>query len=515
MALRLGLLTPSKLYYGAAEITRAYLGAVEVYSSSAPAWTPADLGAALSLWLDAADAATVTLNGSTVSQWRDKSGNGNHANQSTAANQPEIGAFTQNGLNLITVRNIPKFMSVANSPIMRMGFGVVNIRNTTSLSDILVIGSTSTNTHEFFIRNGSPQVSFDGLGATNGKYNLDGGAFSGFAEDHTASSLGCHIWGGVFASSNNLNNIISRPGGNVSSIGGDIGEIVWVTSELADADRQKLEGYLAWKWGLQANLPVNHPYRYDGTLFGYYKLWTPAEISTALWLDAADASTITLNGSTVSQWRDKSKNSRHVNQPTASKQPTYTLANQNGLNVISFDGNNRSLFASSSAINLPQPFSRFVAAQFLVKNNQSVLLDSDTTNTQCVFYNGETGTNWVVANGIVPAYTSYSYGTRDFLNHQHFHIVNGAESYWGLDGSSLTGPLSGGPGGQAGIRIGNIRTELAPLYSFNGRVFEIVLVSGIISTSDRQKLEGYLAWKWGTVASLPAGHPYKLVAPTV
>ena len=477
-------------------------------------WTPAQLSAAL--WLDAADPSTITLNGSTVSQWRDKSGNGNHANQAVAANQPEIGVFTQNGLSLITVRNRAKFMSVTNSPNMLMGFGVVNIRNTTSLSDILVIGSTSSNTHEFFIRNGAPQISFDGLGSTKGKYNIDGGAFSGFAEDHTASSLGCHIWGGVFESSNSLNNIISRSGGvPVSSIGADVGEILWFSSELSNTDRQKLEGYLAWKWGTVANLPSNHPYRYDGTLFGYSRLWTPAEISTALWLDAADDSTITLNGSTVSQWRDKSRNGRHVNQPTASKQPTYTLAGQNGLNVLSFDGNQRSLFASSSTINLLQPFSRFFAGQFLVKNNQSVVLDSDTNNTQCVFYNGEVGTSWVVANGIAPNFSSYSYGTRDFLNHQHFHIVNGAESYWGLDGSNPAGPLNGGPGTQAGIRIGHVRTELSPSYAFNGRVFEIVLVSGIINTQDRQKLEGYLAWKWGTVASLPSNHPYKNGAPTV
>ena len=244
--------------------------------------------------------------------------------------------------------------------------------------------------------------------------------------------------------------------------------------------------------------------------------WTPAELpNLALWLDAADASTITLNGSTVSQWRDKSPNARHVAQATAVKQPTYTLAAQNNLNVLSFDGNNKSLFASSGVINIPQPFSRFVAAQFLVKSNQSVFLDSDTLNTQCVFYNGETGTSWNVANGIAPAFMNYAYGTRDFLNHQHFHIINGADSYWGIDGSSPTGPVNGGPGGQAGIRIGHVRMEISPGYAFNGRVFEIVLVPYVISTSDRQKLEGYLAWKWGLEADLPAGHPYKTTPPTV
>ena len=34
-----------------------------------------------------------------------------------------------------------------------------------------------------------------------------------------------------------------------------------------------------------------------------------------------------------------------------------------------------------------------------------------------------------------------------------------------------------------------------------------------MSIEDRQKLEGYLAWKWGLQASLPSDHPYKSAAP--
>ena len=51
--------------------------------------------------------------------------------------------------------------------------------------------------------------------------------------------------------------------------------------------------------------------------------WTPADITTALWLDAADASTITHSGGTVSQWNDKSGNSRHVSQGVTAQQPTW------------------------------------------------------------------------------------------------------------------------------------------------------------------------------------------------
>jgi hypothetical protein len=34
-----------------------------------------------------------------------------------------------------------------------------------------------------------------------------------------------------------------------------------------------------------------------------------------------------------------------------------------------------------------------------------------------------------------------------------------------------------------------------------------------VSSTEQQKLEGYLAWKWGIQGSLVATHPYYLSAP--
>ena len=43
---------------------------------------------------------------------------------------------------------------------------------------------------------------------------------------------------------------------------------------------------------------------------------------------------------------------------------------------------------------------------------------------------------------------------------------------------------------------------------------EVILIDKVLTLSDREKLEGYLAWKWGLQANLPAGHTYKSAAPT-
>jgi hypothetical protein len=73
--------------------------------------------------------------------------------------------------------------------------------------------------------------------------------------------------------------------------------------------------------------------------------WTPADLgaSLALWLDADDASTITLNGSNVAQWSDKSGNDRHATQATAANQPTYTASAYAGKPAFTFDGVNDNL----------------------------------------------------------------------------------------------------------------------------------------------------------------------------
>jgi hypothetical protein len=44
------------------------------------------------------------------------------------------------------------------------------------------------------------------------------------------------------------------------NLNGTIGEILFLFGTLTTIQRQEVEGYLAWKWGLQANLPASHPF---------------------------------------------------------------------------------------------------------------------------------------------------------------------------------------------------------------------------------------------------------------
>lgn len=83
-----------------------------------------------------------------------------------------------------------------------------------------------------------------------------------------------------------------------------------------------------------------------GTIIG--SVINPLTLSPAIWIDFADASTVSLSGSSITQVTDKSGNGKTLTQGTAARRPTYSTASQNGLNTASFDGGD-SLAASTAA----------------------------------------------------------------------------------------------------------------------------------------------------------------------
>jgi hypothetical protein len=45
-------------------------------------------------------------------------------------------------------------------------------------------------------------------------------------------------------------------------------------------------------------------------------------------------------------------------------------------------------------------------------------------------------------------------------------------------------------------------------------ISEVLVYNTVLTDTPRQKIEGYLAWKWGLQSTLPPDHPYKTAAPT-
>lgn len=262
---------------------------------------------------------------------------------------------------------------------------------------------------------------------------------------------------------------------------------------------------------------VAHPRRRVG--------WTPAALGSALalWLDAADASTITLNGSTVSQWRDKSGNARHASQPTAANQPTYTASAFAGKPGLTFDGVDDNL-----------------AVNYNYAGNQATLyavvsrLPGGSTE-QFVFssYGGTNGTPllapmWALGFNLVTGTNWATYGNATFLSGGVTLTTDGTPFALGLvsdiSGSVLDAYTNGTRTGQYGAAprytLGGARNFIGAEVNgasrfLSGRVSEIIQTETVLSTTDRERLEGYLAWKWGLEANLPSGHPFRNTPPTV
>ena len=90
-------------------------------------------------------------------------------------------------------------------------------------------------------------------------------AWDMFSHSRTAGSAYTFNWNGTStytgasSSGNNMTGLAINQSGENSDC--DVAEIVLYTSVLTTLQIQIIEGYLAWKWGLQTNLPVGHPYK--------------------------------------------------------------------------------------------------------------------------------------------------------------------------------------------------------------------------------------------------------------
>jgi hypothetical protein len=246
---------------------------------------------------------------------------------------------------------------------------------------------------------------------------------------------------------------------------------------------------LAGVYGNQSSLPAS--------------LWTPNNITTSAWFDASDASTITESANKVSQWDDKSGNSKHAVQATGSQQPTYkpTDANMNGMGSIGVTSN-------TGAKGLEVPSFGAKICYTVIRNDNANFSSFD------VLLAGALDRYLVRGSSGTPDF--YTIGTLEFND---FTYKNGSTVSTALNVLPMpTATIfkfesaaireqtwSFGFGNQW---AGNNRT-------WDGAYSEFIFTDGTEDLSTQQKIEGYLAWKWGTEASLPVSHPYKSAPPYI
>jgi len=251
------------------------------------------------------------------------------------------------------------------------------------------------------------------------------------------------------------------------------------------------------------------------------RLWTPSEMTTALWLDAADASTITKDGNNlVSKWNDKSGNNIQSTQSLDYCKPVYTSSIINGLPVLSFDGSNDFLYFltpnnltanSEKSFFIVHKAKNQVGYDFCIStrvnfggfNNDNVgyilILDSRSRYDHTAAGDSIKNNIFTRGNPYITCITVKASGS------DPTHYVNG--SLLTLDTNTLRAPYNDSPGYTV---IGRQSSGYA-----SGYCAEIVALASVATVNSRQKFEGYLAHKWGLSANLPANHPYKFGQPRV
>ena len=245
--------------------------------------------------------------------------------------------------------------------------------------------------------------------------------------------------------------------------------------------------------------------------------WTPAQITTQAWYDASDTSTLSLNALSglVNQWNDKSGSSLNLSQANIILQPA-TGGVINGLNAVNFTNS-----TMSTSIN---PFGATINNAFVICVHKSDVV-SPGTNPTLFSLSGTDLNRWqahapyingqaifdcgnAVENHRVQASYNNSAGNVMLVSFYCSTTENIQEIF--KNGSFLNKDTRGA----AVTTTGNIFLgSSGSSYTYQDTTIgEFIVINGTVSQPTREKIEGYLAWKWGINSSLPASHPYK-VAP--
>jgi hypothetical protein len=280
---------------------------------------------------------------------------------------------------------------------------------------------------------------------------------------------------------------------------GHICEVLIYSSALTTSERQQVEGYLAHKWGLT----------------GYYAPTTPLSIpGCALWLDGSDTSSMTLSGSNVTAWNDKSGNGYVMtnNQgttsiSTASLNSLTTVYTPSGTNskITNFVGRTKcTIFLVGKA----------ASSRYLLSLNGGFLY---TANDSLLYFSPPTGNYLDLVDSVSGSIVSNN--TWFILCIGYDNATNSTANPYTINGTTRSTTIT--PRGTPGILTDQNITSTLYINSTNGTnsydsvyTAEILYYNDTLTTTQRQTIENYLAKKWGIGAStIPSTHPYSKLPP--
>jgi hypothetical protein len=243
--------------------------------------------------------------------------------------------------------------------------------------------------------------------------------------------------------------------------------------------------------------------------------WTPADMSTLFWYDAADTSTISDNNipGFVNAMADKSGNNYGLTASTAANSVGTGSRTLNGLNVLDFPATSGAWLQNPSFSYNQAATPLYIAAvtQLDVATGAPAILagrSSTAVGQRMVMRAAGTPIGWQIlgSDGV----SNVTFGGGLLTASQPYILLpkfNYSTSVWRVNGTQTnTGNI--GTNAFTQLRLGANEQGSTLMDGFIGEVV------GFSDGTQQEKIEGYLAWKWGQQGNLPANHPYKNEPPT-
>lgn len=212
--------------------------------------------------------------------------------------------------------------------------------------------------------------------------------------------------------------------------------------------------------------------------------------------------------SAIAAWADDSGNGNSLAQATALNKPVLKTGIIEGMSIARFDGTN-SFMATDAANTVPdgQPLTILAVASLLDTSGSVRLCGHNQASAGYgAGFDGNDGrfttlgiADHTVADS-VPAGSFQLFGFSFDSGFDFSFYRNGT-----LIGTDTTGSQDAAATASA-FRLGAAKDADT---KFIGDVAEFIVCSAILSATERQMIEGYLAWKYGLEANLPSDHPYR------
>jgi len=220
--------------------------------------------AGLKLWLDAADAGTIVESGGAISQWNDKSSEGNDATQFVGASQPTYVLNGLNSLNIVRFDGSNDFLGYDGTFLAGTDYTVFIVEQRASgkannFFTAISAGPPSVNTILLLGYLTDIEITHDQL--SNG-YEIAVPAFTvkiprihTFTQNSVAGKK-YYQDGSQQGSDANTVPLVSYINASIGSFlgilfyEGDIAEIIMYPSTLSDGERGQIDVYLSNKWGI-------------------------------------------------------------------------------------------------------------------------------------------------------------------------------------------------------------------------------------------------------------------------